>query len=126
MAGLRGASVATRQAQHIYILLYRKPQALSPNYFPSPIKPFYLFVGGLLLLIFALVVLRLRESRAIRKHFKQAEEVENRTLASLDRTEAAHEQTRNGYETQQKSHDLLVEQNRLLQEILDTLKRPKQ
>lgn len=86
----------------------------------------YLLIGGFLLLIIALVALRVRESRAIRKRFKQAEEVEKRTLTSLDRTEAAREQTRKGYETQQKSHDLLVEQNLLLQEILDTLKQSRQ
>jgi cell division protein FtsB len=87
---------------------------------------FYLFIGAFVLLIIGLIALRLRESRAVQKRFKQAEEVEKRTLTSLDRTEAAREQTLKGYETQQKSHDLLIEQTRLLQEILDTLKQPKQ
>ncbi len=93
----------------------------------------YLLIGGFLLLIIGLVALRLREARAIQKRFKHAEEVEKRTLASLDRseaafdrTEAAREQTRKSFETQQKTHDLILEQTRLLQEILDTLKQPKQ
>lgn len=86
----------------------------------------YLLLGALTLLIIGLVTLRLREARAIQKRFKHAEEVEKRTLASLDRTEAAREQTRKSFETQQKAHDLLVEQTRLLQEILDTLKQEKQ
>lgn len=83
----------------------------------------YLLLGALTLLVIGLVALRLREARAIQKRFKHAEEVEKRTLTSLDRTEAAREQTSKAYETQQKTHDLILEQTRLLQEILDTLKQ---
>jgi hypothetical protein len=86
----------------------------------------YLFAGGVVLFIGALMVLRFREARAVQRRFKQAEEAEKRIVSNSEqRILDSKDRIALSQALQQKNHELLTEQTQLLREILSTLKQSR-
>ena len=98
--------------------------AAAPRF--NPFFSFSLLLGSMALIAVALAILRVREWRAVQKRIKQAEAAEKRVEEIQQRMVDSRERTLKAYALQEENHKLVIEQTRLLQEILETLKQAKQ
>ena len=81
-----------------------------------PFLSFYIIIVCTFIIIFGLIILRLREWRAVQKRFKESAVVEQRLLKTGERSERA-------FTLQEQLVEHQIEQTRLLREILDALKQ---